>query len=806
MDVEPSFGQWLKRRRKALGLTQEELARRVPCAVVTVQKLEANERRPSRQMAERLAEHLGIASEERPAFVKFARLEPDVQRRGFLSPAAQLALWSPWPRCLTNLPLPPTPLIGRQQEVAVVRERLLGNANRLLTLVGPPGVGKTRLALEAGRSLRDHFGDGVYLVELAPIGDPEMVVATIAQTLNVNETAERSFGAGLKEYLRDKHMLLVLDDFEQVVAAAPVVSELLAECPWLSIMVTSRAPLRLRRERRFIVPPLAWPSGMDAEWDAAECVRYSAIVLFVERAQAVRPDFALTPDNAGAVAAICARLDGLPLAIELLAARIGILPPQALLQRLDAPLMLHSDGGRDVTQRHRTLYNAIDWSCTLLSPAEQSLLARSCVFIGGWTLEAAEKVAWEPNKSGLTILDALTSLVNNSLVVQQERGGEPRFSLLETIRAYALERLAKSGEGEMARRRHAEYYLAFAEEANRYLRTAEQLPWLERVEVERGNLRTALAWFLGDGSDAERGLRLAAALGHFWNMRGHVSEGRAWSTRALQLGADLSPASRAKVLMWSGMFCWPQDLPVARSAVEESILLLRPLGPAQHWDLAFALTAYAVIMAYEANCAAVQSAGEEALALFRELEDKWGMAVSLVCIGEAHLLRHDYGGACSRFEESLASFRETGDRWGMGTALMDWGYTDSLQGNLEVARARLEESIAMYREVGERTMRALSLNVLAQVVQEQDDHQRAAAFYAESLDLLQKMGLEASTGDVLYNLAYLVQSQGHQPLAARLYAESLAVFTKQTNTEGMAKCHAGLAAVFGAPAEVQSGA
>jgi predicted ATPase/transcriptional regulator with XRE-family HTH domain len=805
MGGELSFGQWLKRRRKALDLTQEELAQRVPCAVVTLQKIEAGKRRPSKQMAERLAEHLGIAADERPAFVRLARLEPDAQWPVSLSPA-QFAAWSPWSRRPTNLPASPIPLIGREREVAAVRKHLLADGARLLTLLGPPGVGKTSLAVQVGTSLLDDFGDGVYLVALAPVDAPHLVAVTIAQTLGVDETAHRSFVTGLKEYLRDKHMLLVLDNFEQVVEAAPLVSQLLAECPWLSVLVTSRALLRVRRERRFVVPPLAWPPGVDVDWEPAKWVRYSAIVLFVERAQAIRPDFALTPDNAGAIAAICARLDGLPLAIELVAARIGTLPPQALLERLGTALMLHSDGVRDAPERHRTLHNAIDWSYALLSPEEQGLLARLGVFLGGWTLDAAESVAWGSNHSALTTLDALTSLVNNSLVAQPEHGDQPRCALLETIRAYALERLAERGEEPMVRQRHAEYYLALAEEADRHLRTAEQQMWLDRLEAERCNLRAALAWFLDNTADAERGLRLAGALGHFWNIRGHVSEGRAWSTQALQRGRHVRPALRAKVLLWGGMLSWPGDLPVARSMVEESLVLLRESGPEQQWDLAVALTGYGLIKAYEADSNAVQSACEEALALFEQMQDKWGAALALCVLGEAHLLRHDYTGASSRFAESLSLFRETGDKWGMGTPLLNWGYTDSLQGNLEAARARLEESISLHRAVGERAVRSLTLNILAQVVQQQGDYEQAMVLYAESLDLLRKMGLEASAADVLCNLAYLAQSQGHYPLAAKLYGEGLALFSKQGNEQGMAKCRTGLAAVTGVPEEVESSA
>lgn len=804
MRDEPSFGKWLSKRRKALDLTQVELAQRVPCATITIQKIEADERRPSRQMAERLAEHLDIATEERPAFVNFARTGTRAHESVLFSQAAHRLAWSLTPRRLTNLPLPPTPLIGRERDVASVRQRLLGADTRLLTLVGPPGVGKTRLAIQATTSLLDDYGDGIYFVALAPVSEPNLVATSIAQTLGVDETADRSFTVRLKEYLRDKHMLLVLDNFEQVVTAAPFVSQLLAECPWLSILVTSRAPLRVRRERQLPVSPLAVPSEVDANPDPAELMRYSAVALFVERAQAARPDFALTPDNAAPVAAICARLDGLPLAIELAAARIGVLPPQALLERLGTQLMLHTDGLRDLPDRHRTLHSAIDWSYALLTPEEQGLLARVSVFVGGWTLEAAESVAWDTvPRSTLTALDALTSLVNNSLVVQQDHGGEPRFTLLETIRAYALDRLAESGKEEQVRQRHAEYHLALAEKADPHLRTGGQQVWLDRLEIERGNLRAALAWFIERTADAEAGLQLAGALGRFWDVRGHVSEGRHWSTRALQRGKHASPASRASVMMRAGMSAWPGDLPLARSLVEESIALLRELGPSWQWDLAHALTGFALIMAYQADSDSVQSACEEALALFQQLRDKWGMALAHTVLGQAYLLRHDYAGACARFEEGLALFRETGDKWGIGIPLLNWGYTDSLQGNPEAARVRLEESITMHRDVGERTMRALTLNILAQLVQQQGDYQQAAALYGESLDLLRKMGMEESSADVIHNLAYLAQSQGHHPLAAKLYRESLDLYSRQGNEEGIAKCRAGLLAVSGAPEEVE---
>ncbi len=781
------FGQWLKQRRKALDLTQQELAWQVGCAVITIQKIESHERRPSKQIAELLADHLGVATNERSAFVRFARMGVSARWSVLFAPVAS---------CLTNLPSQLTRLIGRDQDMAAIRKRLLNDDLRLLTLVGPPGVGKTRLVAQVAASLLDEFNDGVYIVALASIRDPNTVPSAIAQTLGVNETTPRSFANRLKQYLSNKHMLLVLDNFEQVVTAAPFVGELLADCPWLSIVVTSRAPLHLRCERQFPVLPLALPSEADAGFDPAKLIHYSAITLFVERAQAVRPDFTLNADNIRAIVAICRRLDGLPLAIELVAARIKVLSAQTLLDRLCGQLMLHTDSLHDLQGRHRTLNDGIDWSYALLTSEEKLLLARLGVFVGGWTLEAAESMMRdiEPHAS-LTILDVLASLVDNNLVVRQKHNGVLRFTLLETIREYALERLAEKGEEETSRQRHAEYFLALAEEADPHLRTAAQQVWLDRLEIERSNLRAALAWFIERAADAKAGLRLAGALGQFWTIRSYVSEGRDWSAKALQKGNDASPALRAKVLCWAGSLAWPGDLDAARSLLEESITLYRELGPSQDWGLALTLSAYAMVMTYQTDPDSVQLAIEEAMASFRKIGDKWGVALALALVGEVHLLGNDYAGACSRFEESLALFRETGDKWGIGIPLMNWGYTDSLQGNLDTARARLEESIAMHREVGERTMRSLSLNILAQVAQQQGDYLQAAELFHESLDLLQKMGLESSIADVLHNLAHLAESQGHYPLAARLYDKSLSIYSEQGNEQGVTKCRARLAAL-----------
>jgi predicted ATPase/transcriptional regulator with XRE-family HTH domain len=806
MRGEASFAQWLKRRRQALDLTQAELAQRVPCAAITLQKIEAGKRRPSKQMAERLAGPLGVPAEDRPLFVRFARAGGGARWSVLLSRAGVGPWWSSASACLTNLPAELTPLIGRQADVAAVRRQLLEDYHRLLTLVGAPGVGKSRLAIRVAAEALPDFGDGVYFVPLAPVSDPAAVAAAVARALGVNRAGDRPFAERLREYLRDRHLLLVLDNFEQVVEAAPLIADLLAACPWLSVLVTSRVPLRVRPERVVPVRPLALPVADDRDQGPAELLEYPAIALFVERARAANADLALTRDSARSIAVICARLDGLPLAIELVAARTRALPLEAILERLSGRALLQTGELRDVPERHRTLRDAIDWSYALLSPAEQALLARLGVFVGGWTLEAAQNVAGETDGvSSPGTREGLASLVDSSLVVRSEHGVEPRFTLLETIREYALDRLAERGEEGEIRRRHAEYCLALVEEADPHLRTAGQGAWLERLEAERGNLRAALAWAIEGPGQAELGLRLVGGFWWFWTVRGCLSEGRYWAGKALEKGEGAPPGCRARVLAGDGALAWQQgDLDGARALLRESIALYREPSVAPGWDFVLALTGYAMVASWQADQAAARAAAEEALAFSRRIDDKWCLALSFLPAAEAHMLSRDYAAARSCFQESLALFREVGDRWGMGIPLLDWGYLESIQGNTRLARALLEESVAMHRQVGERWQRALSLSILAQVVLEQGDPDRAAAFHEESLDLLTRMGLEANAAKVLCNLAFLAQSQGHAGLARRLFLECLALFSKLGMEEGVARCHAGLAAVGGAPGAAEA--
>jgi predicted ATPase/class 3 adenylate cyclase len=446
-----------------------------------------------------------------------------------------------------NLPAQPTPLIGREREAAEARERLRRPEVRLLTLAGPGGTGKTRLALQVAVDVLEDFADGVFFVPLAPISDPTLVASTVAQTLGVQETGSRPLLERLKEFLQDKAVLLVLDNFEQVIAAVPVVTALHAACPRLKSLVTSREVLRLQGEHEFPVPPLAVPDLRHLP--ASERLsQYAAAALFIQQASAVKPDFMVTNDNAPAVAEICVRLEGLPLAIELAAARSKLLSPQALLARLGSRLELLRGGARDLPARHQTLRGAIAWSYDLLSPDEQALFRRMAVFVGGCTLEAAEAVCRAAGPPELDVLEGMTSLVDKSLLRQEEEANrEPRFQMLETIREYGLECLTTSGELESARRAHATDYLALAEEAEPELTGPQQGVWLHRLETEHDNLRAALQWSQAR-QDAETGLRLGGALWRFWLVRGYLREGRERLGRLLALAGG--PGSRGRRCSW----------------------------------------------------------------------------------------------------------------------------------------------------------------------------------------------------------------------------------------------------------------
>ena len=1006
MERTTSFGYWLRRRRKALDLTQEQLARLVGCAVGTIKKLEGDERRPSRQFAERLIDLLAIPPEERAAFLKAARAElasdqldldtqpismaatptsaallptgtvtflftdiadsttlwarhPNgmraalarhdallraaIERHGgavfktvgdafhaafvtatdalaaalaaqralqaeawdeFSPDQAQLAItvrmalhtgtaevregdyfghtlnriarlltaghgsqillsaatWelvrdhlppdvalrdlgAHWLKSLprpeqiyqliapdlpsdfpplvsldrptTNLPAQPTAFIGREREVAAVGELLRRADVRLVTLTGPGGTGKTRLALQVASELLDAsspplppqrergpggeglFPDGVWFVNLAPINDPGLLAATIAQTFGVREIGEQPIQEVVKSYLRAKRLLLLLDNFEQIAEAAPLVAELLAIAPGLTVLVTSRMPLHLSGEHEYAVPPLALPDPQHLPPELAHLAQYEAVRLFIERAQAVKADFAVTNKNAPAVAEICARLDGLPLAIELAAARVKLFPPQALLTRLGNRLKLLTGGAHDLPARQQTIRNTIDWSYQLLNTSEQTLFARLGVFVGGCTLEAAEAVCTADADLPMEIMDGIAALLDQSLLRQEEGvDGEPRFTMLETIREYASERMAASGQAETTQRQHATYFLALAERTEPELLGPEQGGWLKRLEGERDNLLSTLNWAL-DQRDAEPALRLSAALWRFWDSRGPLSEGRRWLEAALGQGESLPTALRAKALSGAGYLAADRDTVSARIFFEESLTISQVLGDKR--GIALALLGLGNIAVDEVQAIALY---EESLAIYRELDDKSGIAWVLTGLGGIALSQGNDLQSSVRYEESLTLYRELGDKGGIAWALHALGEIAIDQGDNQRAAELFRESLALSQDVGAKALIAWALSGLGTVALSEGDNEEATVYYERALAIYREYGHKPHIAWLITNLGNLAIVQRHLEQAAIFLEEGIALYQDLGDKAGIAYVlvgFAGLAATQGQP-------
>ena len=646
-----------------------------------------------------------------------------------------------------NLPMQSTPLIGRERELDVVERRLVQPDVRLLTLSGPGGTGKTRLALQVAADLLDTFTGGVWFVNLAPISDSTLVTPTIATRLGVAEVVGQPLPDTLKWFLRDKHLLLVLDNVEHLLSAAPVVSDLLATTHHLKVLVTSRTLLGVYGEHHILVPPLQLPDLRRLP-PLERLSQYEAVRLFIERAQATRADFTVTDENAPVVAEICARLDGLPLAIELAAARIRLLPPQAILQRLSSRLRLLTGGGRDLPARHQTLRGTIEWSYSLLDAAEQTLFMRLAVFAGGRTLEAVEAVCNAAGDLDVDVLDGMASLVDKSLLRQEEDlEGEPRFVMLETIHEYARERLEASEDAARLRQWHAEYFLALAERGDVELRGPNQLAWMDRLEAEHDNLGAALERALGPRGSVEQALRLCRALWWFWFMRGHLSEGRRWLDEALGPTGKQAARDHARLAL---------DAPGAREAMALRAYALNGAG-----SLAF----------NQGDYAAAETCYEESLALRRALGATRMIAFSLGNLGHVAGRQGDNRTACARFEESLALFRHLGEPDGIAYALGSLGRVVARLGDHTAARRHYTESLALFQQLGDTRGIAWMLHDLEDEARDEGDYEAAQAHYTASLALRHELGEKIGIAECLEGLAGVAGAsrEGHAR-AARLFA------------------------------------
>ncbi|MEZ4730654.1 MAG: tetratricopeptide repeat protein [Caldilineaceae bacterium] len=794
----PTFGEMLRQLRRRAGLTQGELALMVGFSVAQISRLEKEERLPDLEM---VVENFlpALALEDEPRLAQ-RLVELAAAARGERAPTAIIAqrtvrtvIQETMVESDSHLPAALLPLVGRETDLAVISQRLLAAPGRLLTLTGPPGVGKTQLAMTVAAKVQPMFLDGVHFVPLAPITDAEHVAAAIGTTIGLAESEHKAPRAKLIEYLRRKKVLLVLDNFEQVSAAAVLVAELLGECPELRVLVTSQEPLRLRTEQRQRVLPLT-PAA--------------AVELFLQRAQAIDPDFAV--DGQGdVVAAICLRLDCLPLAIELVAAQLELFTPTQLLTRLqDRQLDLLTDGPHDLPAHQRTLRNAIHRSYALLNAEEQRLFRTLGVFAGGCTVEALAVV-----RSGATdaagsdvpaakLLPTLRTLVRKSLVQQQifpsstagavAEENQERFTLLTTLAAYATEQLMATGEETACRRNHAGYYLTWAVQANQQLQSGAKRGWLDHLEAEHDNLRAALAWSLH--SEPTIALHLVAALGEFWATRGHDYEARRWIDAALA-AAPGATATHAAVLLSAGLFARRQaDYAVAQAYMNESIACYQAL----HDDtgLAGALRE-AGWLAYDLHQKAVTKAHFDAsLALYRRLHDNTGIANLLLCL--VHLLRNEpeqLPVVQAYLAEALTVLRDLDQADGLVWALQQQGELALATGNYAAAEQHFREVLAHWRPLAAKLNIAWSVALVGEAAALQGDLATAERCYREAHQLFTELGHKDGAANALCHLGEVARRRGDAEQASAYYRESLTLCQTLQNRHVMARCLAGLGGV-----------
>jgi predicted ATPase/class 3 adenylate cyclase/Flp pilus assembly protein TadD len=670
-----------------------------------------------------------------------------------------------------NLPASSTKFVGRENEIHEALERL--SETRLLTLTGSGGCGKTRLSMEIAFQQIERLPDGVWFIELAPLSSAALVARSVAQVLKINDRPGKNVTDTLAEEIGMGRMLLILDNCEHVLRACSELCDCLLEaCPNLKVLASSREPLGVRGEMTYRVPSLSIPDPrrVTTPEDLLQC---ESVALFLDRVRMLNSDFSLTPEVVAPIAQICHRLDGIPLALELAAARTRSLPVAEIATRLDNRFRLLTGGSRSALPRQQTLRALIDWSYELLNEAERTLLCRFAVFAGGWRIDAAQAVCTTSDMNALEMQDRLTSLVEKSLVLQEERGGQLRYRLLETVRQYGLDRLMERGEGILIREQHRDYFLRHVQQCASLLLGSLQAAGLERLELEHDNIRRALEWSLGEPEGADKSLRFVGNLWRFWMMHGHLNEGRSLLSEALeQPGGKPKSTHRASALNGAGVLAWSQaDYVEAHHFLEQSLTMRRDVGDRE--GVAQSLNNLGLVYMEQGEYATARTLYEEALEIRRDIEDENGIHISLNNLGNLAYFLGDYDTAERYYQESLSIRRKIGDRQNMSHSLFNLGLVMEQKGDVEQAQRLHEESLALRRELDDPQSIAYSLNSLAGLSLLQRDMSAAEAYLAESHNLFVSLGDKRGLVQVGMGLSDVALAQGNLTEAEDALRESL---------------------------------
>jgi predicted ATPase/DNA-binding CsgD family transcriptional regulator/transcriptional regulator with XRE-family HTH domain len=794
LELRTLFAGWLRRRREAGDLSPEALSEQLgsessPDAVLA---WEMGSARPSRRMAERLARFFDISHNEHAAFVLFAISDldsPDDQAPADIGAGLAFDPDAPWrvqPQSPSNLPKPLTTFVGREADVEQVAAFLSKPGIRLLTLLGPPGIGKTRLSIEAARRLLSSgdYEDGVFFVPLAALTDGSGLAQAVASTLGVKEAAGRLPAEVLADYLRDKRLLLVLDNLEQINDVGPPLADLLTAAPQVQVIGTSRTALHVYGEQVWRVPALPVPP-ISAQTTADTLSQSEAADLFVQRARSVYPEFIVDDATAPVIAEICRKLDGLPLAIELAAARVNVLKPHALLARLDSRLGVLTGGSQNLPPRQRTLRGAIDWSYNLLDEAEKTAYRRLSVFVGGLTLEAAEQVinaGGHYELSSLDTLDLVSSLLDKSLLRQEDASdGLARYIMLETIREYGLERLQESDEESEVRRVHAQAMLSLVEEAEPHMTTGGRDPWLCKLDADLDNIRAALSWSLEGGGDVEVGLRLAGGLGWYWYFRGHFTEGRKWSELVIgKLDLPHLTEAYAKLLQSETWLASRQgDLEQALEMGEQAVFYWRQTNHDR--ELATALAMLGITKVVDGQLQDGYALIEQGSKLLRRYDGSWHLAFAIDQLAQASTWLGNFNDAEALWEESYAIYSKIGDKRGVADTLSSLGGVALRKNNLALATERFEKALSIQIALNNKEDMAYLFYGLVDIAFLRNDLEGAGVHCETALALFRELGLKRGISGTLRRLGYLYMNRGDLEGVKTLYTEYLALIEHVEN-------------------------